>query len=162
VLNSTQLGYNLVEQILCLEGSTTFFLETLANKKLQVHVVSQSEHCINGNIVIKRAVKLYFDHPELPIFYCLSYIEKDVLTNAEYDGLMSERIPIGKIFSDEGQPDIINKKNVSVAKILDGSISSELQISGEEIYSKIFQFYVNNRYIGIIEEYFHEDTLQRF
>ncbi len=159
--NNVQLEHNLVEQILCLEGSTTFFLETLANKKLQVHIVSQSEVCINNNMVIKRVVKLYFEQPELPIFYCQSYIEKDVLTNAEYNGLMSECIPIGKIFSDNESAGTISKKIISACKLFNSSISSELQIAGGRIYGKKFQFYINERYIGVIEEYFHEDTLLR-
>lgn len=151
---------DIVNEIIALQGSTTFFMESLAGDTLKVKVNSQKEIKIGREKVIKRSVNLYFDSEHLPVLYCVSHIFKDRLLNTELEDLNSLIVPIGKIFYAENV--CIEKSGIVISKLSDHEFVNTLNVKPSVIFKKEYEYNVDNRYIGKISEYFNEESLLRY
>jgi chorismate-pyruvate lyase len=151
----------ILTDILTLEGSTTLLLECLSGMKLQVEMVLQSEEHLFDTCYIKRITKLFFDLPELPALFCISYLEKKNLTSAEYQLLMQEDIPIGRLFIRLNNEESIRKNNISIVLEEDEESSHILKVNSSWLYKKQYDYWIEGRKIGNITEMFNEESLNR-
>jgi len=156
-MNDKQKVDNLAIKLIELERSTTEFLESFRNARLKVKIKSQSEH----NSVITRVTVLFFDHPDKPVLYCVSYLNKAALTNKEYHLLKDTDTPIGRIFTDENKDSIIFKKDISVTLTSNETAGTSLNTGSMLLYEKTYEYCVAHRNIGQIIEFFNEESLSR-
>ena len=152
---------NVLASIIGLEGSTTLLLELIKGKHLQVEIVSQREELIQDHCYIKRTTKLFFDTPDEPALYCISYLDKKVLTSMEYYYLMQKNMPIGKLFIHLNTEEGIKKNNITVVVEEDEEISCFLKVNSAWLYKKKYDYWVDGRKIGNITEMFNEESLHR-
>lgn len=152
---------SLLKELINLEASTTLLLEFLTGMDLQVKVEAQSEETMLKRPVIKRVTKLYFDSCKTPALYCISYLNRDKLTKEEYQFLLREEMPIGRLFiqcNGEGQ---IQKKNITVTVEKDEAIAKLLNVSSALLYKKEYEYWIAEREVGKITEIFNEESLSR-
>lgn len=83
----------LVNELIALGGSTTFFLESVKGEPLRVVVQSQEETGEEVERVIRRVVKLYFRSPGAPVLYCISELKVNMLTDR--DVVLFPKVPEG-------------------------------------------------------------------
>lgn len=151
----------LIDSLLKLEDSTTYFLESLHGKALELEIDSQSEEFTGPQCIIKRVVKLYFLTAILPTLYCESHIHKNALTNEEYRLLVTSEIPIGKLFKTLNNSDAIQKKNITVTADRSPNITTIMNVAPGMLWKKQYDYWVGDRHIGLIKEYFNEESLTR-
>lgn len=155
-----QTGY-LVKKLMALTTSTTLFLEALKGSRLKVDIVSQSEKFIAPHQVIERIVKLFFDVPDLPVLYCVSVINREQLTAAEYQSLVADVLPIGYVFHHFNEGGGIQKRHVVISREVNTVLAEWLQVKSDLVYRKKYDYWVGERKIGHISEYFNEESLSR-
>jgi chorismate-pyruvate lyase len=151
----------LVNDLLVLGNSTTFFLESLRGEQLRVMIESQAETVEWAERVIRRAVKLYFQAPEMPVLYCISVLNVDVLTDREYKGLMEKKLPIGRVFNSLNAAGDIRKDNILVRQESNPALAILLNVRSAMILEKRYDYWVGDRFIGYISEFFNEESLKR-
>lgn len=152
---------NLLKELIELEASTTLLLEFLMGMDLQIKVEAQSEEKVRDTSIIKRVTKLYFDSCDAPALYCISYLNKSKLTDDEYQFLMEEDMPIGRLFMKCNRKELIRKKNILVTVENDEQIAKALNVSSFQIYKKEYEYWIAEREIGKIVEIFNEESLNR-
>lgn len=152
---------NLLKELIELEASTTLLLEYLVGMDLQIKVEAQSEEKTRDTSIIKRVTKLYFDSCDTPALYCISYLNKNKLTDDEYQFLMDEDMPIGRLFMKCNRKELIHKKNIMVTVENDEQIAKALNVSSFQIYKKEYEYWIAEREIGKIVEIFNEESLNR-
>jgi len=158
------LGNNtafLVNELLVLGDSTTFFLESLRGEQLQVIIESQTETIEWSHSVIRRTVKLYFHEPETPVLYCISVLNVDALTDSEYKGLIGAQLPIGRLFNSLNTTADIRKTNIHVRQANNPALAIQLNVRSAMIIEKRYDYWVGDRLIGYISEFFNEESLKR-
>jgi chorismate-pyruvate lyase len=153
--------YKMLHKLIELGDSTTLFLESERGDRLRLKVESQVEMELSSRCVIRRIVKLFFDSPDNPLLYCISYIDRDKLSQAEYKSLMEEELPIGIVFHSFNEPDEIRKRNVSITKEVNQDLALSLNVKSNTIFKKKYDYWVGDREIGCINEYFNEESLER-
>jgi len=151
----------LINELIVLGESTTLFLESIRGDRLQVAVESQSETNVSGSQVIRRAVKLHFQTPDAPVLYCVSFLNKNMLTEEEYRRLMVEEQPIGILFQSLNDAASIKKRNVFVTQSCNSALAARLNVQSEMIFEKRYDYWVGDRAIGYICEFFNEESLDR-
>lgn len=151
----------LTDSLIKLEDSTTYFLESLHGKALELEIDSQSEEFTGPGCIIKRMVKLYFQSAMKPALYCESHIYRDALTDEEYRLLVNSAIPIGKLFKILNDRDAIQKRNITVTADPDLKIAAIMNVAPGLLWKKQYDYWVGNRHIGLIIEYFNEESLTR-
>ena len=156
--NSTR---SLVHELVQLDSSTTLFLESIRDGRLQVAMESQEEVQIQAQWFIKRVVKLFFDSADIPLLYCESLLNKSILTMNEYLSLTEGRTPIGIIFHHHNHPGMIKKINVQVKEEVSSDLARLLNVSSQLIFKKKYDYWVGDRQIGHICEFFNEESLGR-
>ena len=155
--SSTLLG-NLIE----LKESTTEYLEQCRGMKLKVSIEFQEEQSVSGKNIIKRVSKLYFDSVTRPVLYSVSYLIRENLTHDEFNLLVNDEIPMGRLFISQNSAEIIEKRNMAVSKEdVERDIAEALHSSSLQLYRKSYDYWVGNREIGKILEFFNEESLQR-
>jgi len=152
---------NLITRLAELNHSTTLFLESIRGEYLKILLESQDELFIHQNNIIKRVTKLYFDSSDVPLLYCTSYLNKSELTNIEYASLAEGILPIGIVFHRYNDAHSIKKRNVVVSKEINTDIASSLHVSSPLIFQKKYDYWVGDRQIGYICEFFNEESLDR-
>lgn len=152
---------NVLTDLLELNDSTTLYLESLCGNRLQLTVESQEELPGHPGPMIKREVKLYFTSPEMPVLYCVSYLNKSKLTDKEYSLLREGSLPIGIIFQCYNDPAAIHKINMSVTRERNPIVAHLLGVGSDLIFNKRYDYRVTDRAIGYICEYFNEESLGR-
>ena len=152
---------NLLDHLRFLEDSTTYFLESLKGNTLQVSIESQSEIFQDNCELIKREVKLFFNTAESPILYCNSYLYKNKLTKEEYRLIVEGKLPIGKIFYSLNPSVGITKRALSVSMERGDSLAISLRVKSRGIIKKSYEYWVDSRKIGFIQEFFNEESLKR-
>ncbi len=156
------LNLDLVNSLKELKGSTTFFLESLANCRLNVLIESQKITDIGTASFIERIVRLYFDNPQKPLLYCVSYLKKDALTNDEFKALFEGGRPIGEIFHSLNKNQTIEKRNASIQPEEAREIASLLNVKSSTVIKKQYDYWVAGRNLGYICEYFNEESISRY
>jgi hypothetical protein len=152
---------SIMDRLLTSADSTTLYLESLRKEKLMVVIESQTLVYENNIQVIKRVVKLFFDTPEQPLLYCISRLNKSVLSKIEMTQLLDDVLPIGKVFTTLNDPQTIFKTNICVSQRVDHGLKDILNVESELIFKKQYDYEVGNRKIGQIIEYFNEESLKR-
>ena len=150
-----------VDQLIELDGSTTYFLERLRNEKLNISLEHQAEQQRQNKTAIVRTVKLYFDSTEYPILYCESELIKEHMSPLEYQQISEALLPIGKVFSLNVSQTVL-KKNFYISKGHFEGVHAQLNISVfEKVYLKRYGLWQGPRQIARISEFFSEQTLAR-
>lgn len=156
-MNNHETLNDLAERLIELQNSTTVFLESFGKTNLKAQINDQSEE----NSIIRRNTLLFFDSPESPILYCISYLKRDHLSEMEYELLTKTNIPIGKIFIDQNKDKKIAKKNITIASTFNVAAARLLNVRSSFLYEKKYDFYIEQRNIGRIMEFFNEESLTR-
>jgi chorismate-pyruvate lyase len=151
VLNS------LARELVGLQSSTTLFLEQHRGMTLKVIIKDQSEN--NG--IIKRVVLLFFETPGNPVLYCISYLDRQHLTDEEYYLLTQTSTPIGRIIISQNTGSYFAKKNIATQLTINEEAASFLHVESMLLYEKKYDYYVNQRRIGQIIEVFNDESLAR-
>ena len=152
---------NLIDKLIELNSSTTIFLESLRGEQLKVMVESQTEKDMPTRCTIIRVVKLFFDSSEVPVLYCKSTLNKDKLTREEYQLLMAEELSIGILFHQVNNGNSIQKKNISINKEVNPVLAMSLNVKSSVIFKKDYEYWVGDREVGHICEFFNDESLAR-
>jgi len=152
---------DIVSRVIGLEDSTTLFLESLSARPLKVMVESQVETKELNDEVLKRTVKLFFESASTPVLFCVSELHLEKLKTEEYRWLKETLMPIGKIFQFFNQGAIIKKNNITIARQQDPVIAASLHVGFIEITSKRYDYWVGDRKIGVVCEFFNAESLER-
>lgn len=152
---------DIVGRVIGLKDSTTLFLESLSARPLKVIIESQVETKELNEEVLKRTVKLFFDSVSLPVLFCVSELYLKKLKEEEYKWLSETLMPIGKIFHLFNQDAIIKKNNILVVRRQDPLVAKSLNVAFTEITSKKYDYWVGDRKIGTVCEFFNAESLGR-
>lgn len=151
----------MIDRLIELEGSTTLFLQDLRGQCLRVGFESQDEMESSGECVIIRAVRLYFDSFEAPLLYCKSALAKENLTEQEYKLLTETDLPIGILFPRLNGPELIKKRNILIGEAVDPCLAISLNVNSTLVFEKKYEYWIGNRKVGIISEFFNSESLSR-
>lgn len=160
-ITSSLTTTDLLDNLIDLKASTTEYLEQCRGMKLKVSIQSQEEQQIGGEPFIRRISKLYFDSVLSPVLYSVSYLVKRNLTAPEYDLLINDEIPMGRLFIAQNGAGAIEKRNIMVSREVDRNVAESLQINSSIFYRKTYDYWVGDREIGKILEFFNEESLER-
>jgi hypothetical protein len=152
---------DIVSRLINLEESTTSLLESLRGAPLRLVIESQKEIPDRHEIIIKRTVKLYFESLNVPVLYCVSYLYKSNLHAIEYKLLRETELQIFKVFQRFNDAGLIKKRNISITKEVSDELAASLNVSSPVIFRKRYDFWVGEREIGSISEFFNEESLMR-
>ncbi|HLZ87759.1 MAG TPA: hypothetical protein VKQ52_10975 [Puia sp.] len=155
--NSVSLMTRLAE----LKHSTTLFLESIRGEYLKVLLESQAEVWAHSNTIIERVTRLYFDSSDLPVLYCTSHLNKSNLTVQEYTSLAEGLLPLGIVFHRYNHAHSIKKTNVVLSEEINRDIARSLNVTSPLIFQKRYDYWVGDRQIGYICEFFNEESLDR-
>lgn len=144
-----------------MNDSTTLLLESLRGSSLRLNIESQVETRELEANVIKRTVKLYFESSAAPVMYCVSYLNKNNLKWEEYQSLVEEQLPIGKVLHCYNRAELIRKINISVTRENDENIAEFLNVKSPLVTRKRYDYWVGDREIGSICEFYNEESLER-
>jgi chorismate-pyruvate lyase len=151
----------LVNELIDLGDSTTFFLELVKGERLQVTVQSQEETGEGAERLIRRVVSLYFRSQDAPVLYCSSELKVSMLTDREYTGLKEGTLPIGRLFNSLNTEMDIRKNNIYVRQVRNPALAALLNVRSTNIFEKRYEYRVGDRLIGHISEFFNEESLER-
>lgn len=151
----------LMDQLATLENSTTLLLESLSGLTLRLTIDSQAEMKESDEEIIRRVVKLYFESADMPVLYCISRLRKNTLKAQEYEMLSRCIEPIGKVFQHFNNPNLISKRNISVVKNVSTELAKQLNVKSSVVFEKKYDYWVDDRAIGCIQEFFNEESLER-
>jgi len=151
----------LIGELLRLEDSTTLFLESVKRIKLKVQLESQTETFESGSCIIKRVTRLFFETPQSPVLYCISYLRKNELTETEYRYLVDGNLPIGRLFMQVNDAGEIRKTDISATLEKDADIAERLNVGSDIVHKKMYDYWIGNRKIGHIVEFFNKESLSR-
>jgi hypothetical protein len=149
----------LLENLVELRSSTTEFLEQYNGSKLNVSIESQEDQMASGHI--RRVSRLYFETVEESILFSVSYMIRKNLTAIEYDLLINDSIPMGRMFILQNRNDVLDKRNVIVSREVDRKIAGELNVASPFLYRKSYDLFIGEREVGKIYEFFNEESLER-
>ena len=152
---------NLVGRLTELDQSTSLFLESLNGNPLKVLIESQEEVLIQHHLLIRRTTKLFFESSDRPLLYCTSVLSKGMLSKREYHLLVEGILPIGILFMQCNDPSSIKKTNITVRKEVNRGIASSLNVESTLIFEKRYDYWVGDRQIGYICEFFNAESLSR-
>jgi hypothetical protein len=152
---------DIVNRLINLEESTTSLLESLRGAPLRLVIESQKEISGPHDIIIKRTVKLFFESSSEPVLFAVSYLNKSNLYVNEYKLLRETELQIFKVFQRFNDASLIKKRNISITKEVSDESAATLNVSSPVIFRKRYDFWVGNREIGTISEFFNEESLMR-
>jgi len=146
-----------ITKMLDLKLSTTKFLESIANDILKVKI----NHQFEKDLAIERDTFLFFKNYDNPVIWSVSILDRSCLTDIEYHLLMNSDLPIGRIFNDVKSETYLNKSNIDIVMGEHEIASSRLNINSSIVFEKKYDLIVANRKIGVITEFFNEESLAR-
>ena len=155
------VSIDLVSALKDLIESTSQFIELHGKSMLRLRVESQSEEWRCEREIIKRVTLLYLDSPEKPVLFCVSQLDKQQLTSSEYQMILAQNLPIGKVFGSLNRPENIKKTNLSCSLESDDTIASQLHVNSSLLYRKKYEYWVSERHVGQIIEVFNEESIAR-
>jgi len=149
----------MINEICTLKGSTTEFLQKVSGKELKVEVVCQELTTDKEGSILTRIARLYFNSPEEPVLYCVSRLKKENITSEEWKLIMEGNLPIGKVFASEAESAGVEKRNIQVSSEINPGVAASLNSNVPAITKKQYEYYLHNREIGTIIEYFSYESL---
>lgn len=147
-------------KLLCMDKSTTKFLEILSKKKLNVQADFQKEISNGGRLEIVRLAKLYFEDPDHVIILSISSIFLENLSVEEIQLVREGKIPLGRIFGAAGM-NSLNKTGISIKSITDERLAKKLNVFDNQCFSKEYTLWTGQRQVGTIKEIFNEESFLR-
>jgi chorismate-pyruvate lyase len=148
---------SITDHILLEKDSTTLFIESISGKELKVKFLKQ---LCRPDGILERKVLLY-QEPSRPIYYAESFLMMNVLTDKEMELLIRESIPIGKIFYRGENIESLQKRNINVELDFRTDLFELLEIQDYMLLKKSYDCWSSSRYLGCINEYFSEKSLER-
>ncbi len=146
-----------LDSLLRIDTSTTKLIEELTGKRLLVTVEYQKEILENDSFQLVRMSKLTLEESDNIIIFSISSFNSDDLTDEQFNNLKKSCIPIGKVFGVGN----IKKENIRVEAINNFRIAEKLNVKSNIIYSKKYEFLIKGKSIGIVKEFFNEESLNR-
>jgi len=138
----------ILDKYLTLTGSTTRFLEKLANAPISAKVISQSVE--EADAVILRVSTLHAGD-SAPLLAAESSLSLENLTALEKDALLNSDRPIGDILlSGEGQS--FRRENVKISSADNHRLRSHIAGAAGAVMLKSFDLWFGDRFIGRLEE----------
>jgi len=156
-MNTIKKSINITDHILMVKESTTQLIESVSDKELKVKILKQL--CRPDGILERKVV--LFQEPARPVYYSESFLNINVLSEKEKEMLISKSVPIGKIFSMSQNTRPIQKRNITIELDFRTDLFPLLEIQDYMILKKSYDYWSNARYIGNINEYFSEKSLER-
>jgi chorismate-pyruvate lyase len=150
-----------IEKLIDLEDSTTFFLEHIKGQPVKVFVESQNEIIEENTLVLRRIARLYFESFNNPVVVASSSLQKEKLTPKEYKLLTKKEMPIGRIFKLLNMQKPIVKKNISNSIVNSLEMASILNVMSMDVIEKKYDYWVGDRHMGTIHEFFNWESLSR-
>ncbi|WP_312352671.1 hypothetical protein [Sphingobacterium siyangense] len=141
--------------------STTYYLERISGKKLEVSIIQQREFEEDSINWISREVLLSLSKKESPLLYCTSLILRDGLNDQQYDALINSLEPIGRIFDSVEGRSLVLKRNLEVESITDTTICSLLNCEEEFLFKKQYDYCFKNQTVAFISEYYSQESMDR-
>jgi len=126
-----------------------------------VALESQEEVQMQSQCFIKRVVKLFFESSDIPLLYCESLLNKSKLRGDEYLSLVEGITPIGIVFHNYNHSGLIRKINVQIKEEVNPALARLLGVNSDLIFKKKYDYWVGDREIGHISEFFNEESLGR-
>jgi chorismate-pyruvate lyase len=152
---------DIVSRLIHLEESTTSLLESLRGAPLRLVIESQKEIQDQQETIIKRTVKLFFESSDEPVLFAVSYLYKSNLHPNEYKLLRETELQIFRVFQRFNDASLIRKRNISITNEVSNEFTATLNVSSPAIFRKRYDFWVGDREIGSISEFFNEESLMR-
>jgi chorismate-pyruvate lyase len=148
---------HLLNTLVKTDKSTTRLLEKFTDKILNVDLKQQFLFTINKASFLKRESFLFFHSVNQPVIYSESIINLYRIKSIQKEKLIAGKITIGRIFRKEE----IDKQNITVEKISSKHIQEKLSCNSSEMYCKQYEMFVDKEYIGVIKEFFCDETIKR-
>lgn len=152
---------DIVSRLINLEASTTQLLESLRGAPLKLVIDSQDEIIEQKHTLVRRTVKLFFESSGEPVLYAVSYLNKQHLHGNEYQLLRETELQIFKVFQQCNNASLITKRNIAITKEVSDEMAAALNVTSPVIFRKKYDFWVDDREIGCISEFFNEESLMR-
>ena len=143
---------------LALQGSTTFFLQTISGHPVEVEVLQQSieTHPHRGDI-LHRHSRLYVRHPRNIILVAESEIALSRLDPEQREKLIERIEGIGTLL-DPGNLGLLEKRDIEVARV---PAPHTLQTASDWAVSRYFSMTINGVHYGEIREILNNESLER-
>ena len=145
----------ILDKYLTLTGSTTRFLEQLANAPISAKVLSQSVD--QAEAVILRVSTLHAGD-SAPLLAAMSSLSLENLTAVEQDALLNSARPIGDILL-SGQDQTFRRENVAIASADNHKLRSHIAGAAGPVMMKSFDLWFGDRFIGRLEEVASQSSL---
>jgi chorismate-pyruvate lyase len=136
-MNNVVTQQNLIESLLTLKESTTYFLEAFKGDKLKVKVLN---HTTVNDKLLKREAVLFFSSAEKPALYSISYMYCDKLSQREHFEIMEGQLPIGKIFGINDGKQTIDKRNITASLNAVPALASKLHLTDLLMHKKSYDY----------------------
>lgn len=145
---------NTLEQYLALSGSMTQFLEQLCDANVVAQVHAQSINTDEKMLLRDSTLHVGYGPAVLAARCKLS---TSILTEAELNLLLETSTPIGSILlANQNAP--LRRENVEVSRHVNHALNEYLAAS-DEIFSKTFDLWQGDRFIGRLEEIVSQASL---
>lgn len=145
-------------EYLALQGSTTFFLQTVSGHPVEVEVLHQSieAHPHRGDI-LRRHSRLYVRHARNIILVAESEIVLSRLDPDHRQKLIERTEGIGKLL-DPGNLGLLEKRDIEVVRV---PAPLSLQTASDWAVSRYFSLTLNGEHWGEIRETLNNESLER-
>ncbi|GAA0740320.1 chorismate pyruvate-lyase family protein [Gaetbulibacter jejuensis] len=137
--------------------STTKLLEEFTNMVLNVELLEQFPFSIKKGSFLKRQTLLFFYSIQKPVIYSESIINLYRIKVRQKDMLSKGTIAIGRVFRNQ----VIDKRNITIEKISSNFVKDKLCCNSSEFYFKQYDMFIDDEPIGVIKEFFCNETIQR-
>jgi chorismate-pyruvate lyase len=143
-----------------LEGSTTFYLESLGGREIHVSVLGQRTVGQNGGGEIYRESLLHPADGRDPILHSVCRLRSDKLTPEEVEKVLAGGTPLAKIFDpvDNGR---LRKANGTLRHGVDAYAARRLGTTSTICYSRTYELMVDGEVVGTISETLNEESMAR-
>jgi hypothetical protein len=74
---------------------------------------------------------------------------------------MAEELPIGILFHQVNNGNCIQKKNITINKEVNPVLAMSLNVKSSIIFKKDYEYWVGDRKVGYICEFFNDESLAR-
>jgi len=143
---------------LALQGSTTFFLQSVSGHPVEVEVLQQSiEADPRQGDVLRRHSRLYVRHARNIILVAESQIVLSRLDPDHRQKLIERSEGIGKLL-DPGNRGLLEKRDIEVARV---PAPHSLQTASNWAVSRYFSLSFNGQPYGEIREILNNESLER-
>ena len=149
-----------IQRLLDSTGSTTFFLEQLAGRRINVVVILQKILEEHGVAQLYRESLLYCITSDSPILFSVCLLDLEAFLPQELEQLWAGSRPLGKIV-DPDNAGQLRKVNSSWDSRFDPHLSGKLKTNTMLCYTRHYDLFVSDRRVGKISEGFNEGSIAR-